>query len=61
MYAPSYRKCVIHDDLQEFVLERFEQKEKVHDLEIEAMEIAEDHVNIIFGIPSEIFNSQSCT
>ena len=49
VWAPKYRKWIIRGDRQDFVKERFEKIVEVHDFEIEAMEIPEDHVYIFLG------------
>ena len=49
--APKYRKWILKGELREFVKECFEQIAHSNDFEIEAMEIAEDHVHIFLGFP----------
>ena len=51
VWAPKYRKWVLRGDIQEFVERIFQQIAEVNDFEIEAMEIAEDHVHIFLGFP----------
>ena len=49
VWAPKYRKWVLRGDLREFVKQCFQEIAVVNDFEIEAMEIAEDHVHIFLG------------
>ena len=51
VWAPKYRKWIIRGDRQDFVKERFEQIAEVHDFELEATEITEDHVYKFLGFP----------
>ena len=51
VWAPKYRKWILRADLQVFVEECFKEIALINDFEIEAMEIAEDHVHIFLGFP----------
>ena len=46
VWAPKYRKWVLRGDLRKFVKQCFQEIAVVNDFEIEAMEIAGDHVHI---------------
>ena len=49
VWAPKYRKWVLRGDLRKFVKQCFQEIAVANDFEIEAMEIAEDHVHIFLG------------
>jgi putative transposase len=51
VWSPKYRKWVLRGDLQEFVETIFQEIATANDFEIEAMEIAEEHVHIFLGFP----------
>jgi len=51
VWAPKYRKWVLRGDIREFVEKCFTEIALINDFEIEAMEIAEDHVHIFLGFP----------
>ena len=51
VWAPKYRKWILRGDLRDFVRDCFDSIADIYDLEIEAMEIAEDHVHIFLGFP----------
>lgn len=51
VWAPKYRKWVFRGDLREFVETVFREIGETNDFEIEALEIAEDHVHIFLGFP----------
>ena len=58
VWAPKYRKWVLRGDLREFVKQCFQEIAVVNDFEIEAMEIAEDHVHIFLGFAPRYSISQ---
>jgi len=51
VWAPKYRKWILRGDIQEYVEEIFKEIAASNEFEIEAMEIAEDHVHIFLGFP----------
>jgi len=58
VWAPKYRKWILQGDLREFVETIFKEIASANDFEIEAMEIAEDHVHIFLGFPPRYSISQ---
>ena len=58
VWAPKYRKWKLRGDLREFVETVFKEIAVANDFEIEAMEIAEDHVHIFLGFPPRYSISQ---
>ena len=58
VWAPKYRKWILRGDLREFVETVFKEIAVANDFEIEAMEIAEDHVHIFLGFPPRYSISQ---
>jgi putative transposase len=58
VWAPKYRKWVLRGDLREFVEAVFREIGETNDFEIEALEIAEDHVHIFLGFPPRYSISQ---
>ena len=58
-YRPqNTEKCVLRGDLREFVKQCFQEIAVVNDFEIEAMEVAEDHVHIFLGFAPRYSISQ---
>ena len=51
VWAPKYRKWILRGDIQERVKNIFKEISRNHEFEIEAMEIAEDHVHIFLSFP----------
>jgi len=51
VWAPKYRKWILRGDVRKFVKECFKEIAITNEFEIEAMEIAEDHVHIFLGFP----------
>lgn len=51
VWAPKYRKLVLRGDVKETVEYTFREVANNHDLEIDTMEIAEDHVHIFLSFP----------
>jgi len=58
VWAPKYRKWILCGDLRRFVETVFKEIAAANDFEIEAMEIAEDHVHIFLGFPPRYSISQ---
>ena len=58
VWAPKYRKWVLRGDLREFVKQCFQEIAVANNFEIEAMEIAEDHVHIFLGFAPRYSISQ---
>ena len=58
VWAPKYRKWILRGDIQEFVGRIFQEIGEVNDFDIEAIEIAEDHVHIFLGFSSRYSISQ---
>jgi putative transposase len=51
VWAPKYRKWILRGDLRQFVEAVFHEIAEANDFEIEAMEVAEEHVHIFLGFP----------
>jgi putative transposase len=51
VWAPKYRKWVLRDDVQRRVGEMFREIASNHDVEIDTMEIAKDHVHLFVSFP----------
>ncbi|MEE8184915.1 MAG: IS200/IS605 family transposase [Thermodesulfobacteriota bacterium] len=51
VWAPKYRKWILREDIKKRVKEIFEEISLSHDFDIEALEIAEDHVHIFLSFP----------
>ena len=51
VWAPKYRKWILRGDIRNHVEAVFKDIAAVNDFEIEALEIAEDHVHIFLGFP----------
>ena len=58
VWAPKYRKWILRGELRNFVEECFKEIAIANEFEIEAMEIAEDHVHIFLGFPPRYSISQ---
>jgi putative transposase len=58
VWAPKYRKWILRGDLREFVETIFQEIATANDFEIEAMEIAKEHVHIFLGFPPRYSISQ---
>ena len=58
VWAPKYRKWILRGELREFVETIFEEIATANDFEIEAMEIAKEHVHIFLGFPPRYSISQ---
>ena len=51
VWAPKYRKWILRGDLRKYIETIFQEIATANDFEIEAMEIAEEHVHIFLGFP----------
>ena len=51
VWAPKYRKWILRGDIRDFAESCFREIALSNEYEIEAMEIAEDHVHIFLGFP----------
>ena len=51
VWAPKYRKWILRDDIQRRVGEIFREIAANHDVEIDTMEIAKDHVHLFVSFP----------
>ena len=51
VWAPKYRKWKLRGDIQQRVAEIFRKVAAGHDIEIDTMEIAKDHVHLFVSFP----------
>ena len=51
VWAPKYRKWILRGDIQKRVEELFAEIAENHDIEIDTMEVAEDHVHLFVSFP----------
>ena len=51
VWAPKYRKWILRGDVQKRVEELFSEIAESHDIEIDTMEVAEDHVHLFVSFP----------
>jgi len=51
VWVPKYRKWILRGDIWEYVERCFKEIADINEFEIEAMEIAEDHIHIFWGFP----------
>ena len=51
VWAPKYRKWILRGDIQQRVAEIFREMAANHDIEIDMMEIAKDHVHLFVSFP----------
>ena len=58
VWAPKYRKWILRGDLREFVETIVQEIAAANEFEIEAMEIAEEHVHIFLDFPPRYSISQ---
>ena len=54
MWAPKYRKWILRGDIRERVEELFGEIGDRHDIEIDTLEIAEDHVHLFISFPPRL-------
>ena len=53
MWTPKYRNWIVRGDFRDFVGQCMKEIAISNEFEIEAMQIAEDHVHIFLGFPSK--------
>ncbi len=58
VWAPKYRKWVLRGDIQDRARELFLEIGDRHDIEIDTMEIAEDHVHLFVSFPPRLSISE---
>jgi len=58
VWAPKYRKWVLRGDIRERVQELFAEIGDRHDIEIDTMEVASDHVHLFVGFPPRLSTSE---
>ena len=51
VWAPKYRKWILRGDIQKRVEEMFYEIAENHDIEIDTLEIAKDHVHLFVSFP----------
>ena len=51
VWAPKYRKWILRGDVQKRVEELFYEIAESHEIEIDTLEIAEDHVHLFVSFP----------
>jgi putative transposase len=51
VWAPKYRKWILRCDIQQRVRELFQEIADNHDIDIDTMEIAPDHVHLFVSFP----------
>jgi len=51
VWGPKYRKWILRGDLQQRVKELFEEIALNHQIEIDTMEVAQDHVHLFVSFP----------
>jgi putative transposase len=51
VWAPKYRKWILRGDLRQRVKELFEEIAGNHEIDIDTMEIAEDHIHLFVSFP----------
>ena len=54
VWAPKYRKWILRGDIQKRVAELFVEIAENHDIEIDTMEVAEDHVHLFVSFPPRL-------
>ena len=58
VWAPKYRKWVLRGDIRDRVRELFLEIGDRHDIEIDTLEIAEDHVHLFVAFPPRLSISE---
>ncbi len=58
VWAPKYREWILRGDIRNYVEAIFKEITDGNDFEIEAMEIAEEHMHIFLGFPPRYSISQ---
>ena len=51
VWAPKYRKWILRGDIQKRIDELFREIAENHDIEIDTMEIAKDHIHLFVSFP----------
>jgi len=51
VWAPKYRKGILRGDIQQRIKEIFQEIADNHDIEIDTMEVAQDHVHLFVSFP----------
>ena len=51
VWAPKYRKWILRGDIQKRVEELFREIAENHDIEIDTLEVAEEHVHLFVSFP----------
>ena len=51
VWSPKYRKWILRGDIRERVRQLFHEIAENHDIEIDTLEIAEDHVHLFVSFP----------
>ena len=51
VWAPKYRKWILRGDIQKRAEELFHEIAENHDIEIDMLEVAEDHVHLFVSFP----------
>ena len=54
VWAPKYRKWILRGDIRKRVEEMFAEIAENHDIEIDTMEVAEDHVHLFVSFPPRL-------
>ena len=54
VWAPKYRKWILRGDVRRRVTELFAEIAENHDMEIDTMEVAEDHVHLFVSFPPRL-------
>ncbi len=60
VWAPKYRKWIMRGDLQESIKRYFEEISEAYGFEIDAMEVAGDHVHIFLSFPPRYSKGEVC-
>ncbi|WP_263834170.1 IS200/IS605 family transposase [Salinibacter sp.] len=58
VWAPKYRKWILRGDIQDRVEELFREIGEQHDIEIDTLEVAEDHVHLFVSFPPRLSISE---
>lgn len=58
VWAPKYRKWVLRGDVRERVRELFVEIAGRHDIEVDTMEVASDHVHLFVSFPPRLSISE---
>jgi len=54
VWAPKYRKWILRGDVQERVEELFREIAENHDIEIDTLEVAKEHVHLFVSFPPRL-------